>query len=1043
MRVRALLLAGLWFAHLAAFAQSTSPTTSFQPHVPPAPTTAALERYALMPVSEAAGTPGVTVPLYQVRSGTLSVPVTLSYHASGVRVSDAASWAGLGWSLQAGGAITRIVRGAPDEGPEGFEEHADALPPLSIRIATHDNLLSRVAKNQLDYQPDLYTFTALGQSGSFLLGNDKQFHALPLQPLRIQRVGEAFLLTDAGGTRYHFQSAEYMSVPGKAGGRYQSAWYLDQVVSANRADTIRFTYETTAVQQEALSQQQTFFSALVHDDYSRLSSPPSEGFTETRSSSTLSSLKLRHIYFRGGRLDVGMEPGRLDVAGDVRLASVTVLSAGREDTLQHVRLFHSYFGAPRTGDDARLRLDSVRTHAPGLHYPAFVFTYNPVALPNRLTGARDHWGYYNGAVLPTSTKGTPLLIPATLVERYFGASPRLYPGADREPHPAFGQAGLLTLIRYPTGGTQRMVYEPNTVARPYLLPTPQTIISLQEQGPGEGDEALCRTSSQTFQVPELLPTGTYRFYASQPLTTDGRGHHKAIFTITDVTPEHTPALIKQVSTQFGTNTTWSDENVIKWVQGHTYQVQLQVCGSASARLTLTHQSGQQQYGRRNELAGGVRIRELHLRASAQSPATIKRYYYQAPGSSLSSGYLLGQETPVYSRRQITRVPGKNTCTDCSVTGTPPLPVDIVYTTLSANSYSELSGSDRIIGYKVVQVVDSAATGARAGRTVSWYKDRPDGGGGWNPPVPQLNYGWQRDQLLRQDLYTTEAGEEKLVSHLENEYSTLMDSVQIVGFAAGVDATILADPYNTAVEQGVYAYSWSHTRQAIGWQYLTRTRQYRYSQATPTAFQLTTTSYQYGNHRHQQPTRVETTLSDGNRQQQRTRYAADYDTTQVSGSPALAIREWLRSHQLSQVVEQTTLRIRGTDTLVTQGSLLVPRRLAPGVVVADQQLALHLAAPVALPQFSFSSLRQGTLTYAAAYQPTLVVDRYDAQARITQTHVPHGASTSYLWNTLTGQPLAQGNALTLDQVAVSSFEPGAAGNWEFAEAGRVPGGLTGE
>jgi len=44
----------------------------------------------------------------------ISVDVSLSYHATGIKVDEEASWVGLGWVLNAGGIITRQVRGNRD-----------------------------------------------------------------------------------------------------------------------------------------------------------------------------------------------------------------------------------------------------------------------------------------------------------------------------------------------------------------------------------------------------------------------------------------------------------------------------------------------------------------------------------------------------------------------------------------------------------------------------------------------------------------------------------------------------------------------------------------------------------------------------------------------------------------------------------------------------------------------------------------------------------------------------------------------------------------
>src|SRR5450432_1783014 len=79
------------------------------------PTAASLGKYADIPVSYHTGIPQINIPLYTVKAGSLELPLGLSYHASGLKVSETLSWVGGGWSLDAGGVITRTVMGLPDE----------------------------------------------------------------------------------------------------------------------------------------------------------------------------------------------------------------------------------------------------------------------------------------------------------------------------------------------------------------------------------------------------------------------------------------------------------------------------------------------------------------------------------------------------------------------------------------------------------------------------------------------------------------------------------------------------------------------------------------------------------------------------------------------------------------------------------------------------------------------------------------------------------------------------------------------------------------
>ena len=79
--------------------------------LPPSPQAAALARYGEYPVSLATGVPQINIPLYEIKLGSYTLPILISYHASGIKVDDVASTVGLGWVLNAGGAVSRTLSG--------------------------------------------------------------------------------------------------------------------------------------------------------------------------------------------------------------------------------------------------------------------------------------------------------------------------------------------------------------------------------------------------------------------------------------------------------------------------------------------------------------------------------------------------------------------------------------------------------------------------------------------------------------------------------------------------------------------------------------------------------------------------------------------------------------------------------------------------------------------------------------------------------------------------------------------------------------------
>jgi hypothetical protein len=52
------------------------------------PEAAGINRYGDIPVGEYTGTPDISIPLYVAKSGKLQLPISLSYHATGIQVSQ-------------------------------------------------------------------------------------------------------------------------------------------------------------------------------------------------------------------------------------------------------------------------------------------------------------------------------------------------------------------------------------------------------------------------------------------------------------------------------------------------------------------------------------------------------------------------------------------------------------------------------------------------------------------------------------------------------------------------------------------------------------------------------------------------------------------------------------------------------------------------------------------------------------------------------------------------------------------------------------------
>ncbi len=83
---------------------------------PKTPTVEALQKAIDMPVNNYTGSASLTIPLHTAKSKSITMPIELSYETSGIKAEQDVTVVGLGWTLHAGGTVSRAVRGNPDEG---------------------------------------------------------------------------------------------------------------------------------------------------------------------------------------------------------------------------------------------------------------------------------------------------------------------------------------------------------------------------------------------------------------------------------------------------------------------------------------------------------------------------------------------------------------------------------------------------------------------------------------------------------------------------------------------------------------------------------------------------------------------------------------------------------------------------------------------------------------------------------------------------------------------------------------------------------------
>lgn len=114
--------------------------------IPPSPNVTSFQKYIDSPISLYTGTPDVSIPIYTQNTPQLTLPISLTYNASGLKVEERASWIGEGFSLNVGGAVSRSTTGMPDDynvaggSRKGWLFNSNATAVKSLTSSSDDNL---------------------------------------------------------------------------------------------------------------------------------------------------------------------------------------------------------------------------------------------------------------------------------------------------------------------------------------------------------------------------------------------------------------------------------------------------------------------------------------------------------------------------------------------------------------------------------------------------------------------------------------------------------------------------------------------------------------------------------------------------------------------------------------------------------------------------------------------------------------------------------------------------------------------------------------
>ncbi|RMZ59629.1 hypothetical protein D1632_08340 [Chryseobacterium nematophagum] len=998
--------------------------------IPPSPTAYALGNYGNIPVGAFTGSPNISIPLITYQTKNITLPIELFYTSNGIKVDEISTNVGLGWNLNFGGVITRIVRDKPDEVSTHLKTPENVTGAYTNPITNQFLYTLGNGSNALDTEADLYSFNFNGNSGKFFYDQNGQPHIIDQKSIKIERIGDAngdgqdFLMILSTGEKYYFTEKE-RTVYRSGGDAHPlltsaiTAWYLTKIIHPN-GDEIYLTYELSELSEYVSSQSQSLTVSVGYPSPqpsctgSGYTSPPNVGLiydnTIEVNGKRIISMSSNNPIYGTIIFDYETETEKLDIDGNKKIKNIIYLDKNNNITEKIA------FGYLNT-DKKRNFLEELMFKDSSKKYS---FEYEkPNEFPLRLSKAQDHWGYYNG-------KSNLDLVPGNIPD--YDMDKFSYRGANKEPNPNFAKIGMLKKIVYPTKGYTELEYEGNNYwGEKTILP------SQVSRGFRFASDNFTEESSKEF-IMTFPASGLVSLHGN--LASNGiaacnsfanSGHYAGLIEVRHVLSDKKVDLVftggrynEAVSNPY-VLTKNPNLNTLQFnaIAGQQYKIILHanfMCSYISA--SLYYDDGPTQIIQTNIDTGGIRIKSTKDVDTSMAKNVYKRFYYAKKDDLNHSSGLKGNK-PYYTdfvrwQTGCSGAPGSGNLGGCmgviensNIVLSSSSMIPLYYTGISSCLYPYVT-------------ISEGGDDFENGGEMKEFKVRRDNAGsniwgsGGLSSTPWTNKGWDNGVELKSSILRKNMGsvldivQEKEYVYEKNDNFTF-ELKNFVGRklytpACGVNVSY---PY-TCTSEDINKPNNPCSNKAVGtvvnlksidnlniteyrlisyWNYLKSKKITDYLNGVPL---VTTTEYFYNNPSNYQLTHQKITSPDNIVNESSYKYAHEKGNQLMVGKNMVSI-------PLETEIKQT---INGVTKTISKTETIYPTSI-PTTSTGNLVLPLSVKS---------SDVQNGASSTEVTY------DLYDSKGNLQQYTTKDGIPVSIIWGYNQTQPIAKIEGATYNQVS---------------------------